>query len=486
MGAHEPVLRTTHASGITRLPFASAKDRARTRNSNAQDNEVSMHLSKLRTLLSSMPLALPLLSGCGAENPADDPFASAEEGALGEQIPGISAPDFAAAKATFNALEELDEGLGPIFNERGCGACHNNGAVGGAGDQIERRFGRFVNGVFDPLANLGGSLRQLFSVGPFTALNGRACNPPVEVEPSSATVHNVGRLTTPLFGLGLVDALPDSFFDSLAAAQPAAIRGVVNRVRVLLPNPDDPSQSINSTRVGRFGWKAGVPNLVQFAADAYVNEMGITTQSCFRGTSILAFATESAPNGVPVPAGCDDLAPPPPAGVPAGTDDAVGSCAGGLTEIQEDVEEFADFMTFLRPPPRGNITEAVNRGTPLFDQAGCGGCHVTATFRTPGTPPNGVPANFTFRPFSDFLVHDMGALGDQIGNAGDSLAVTRRMRTAPLWGLRFRHFLLHDGRTNDVATAIRAHDGQGAAARNAFNSLSSAQQSDLIAFVRSL
>src|SRR5262245_15365816 len=252
---------------------------------------------------------------------------------LGDRIPGGSTNDenFAAFKANFQAEEELDEGLGPIFNAEGCAVCHDAGAIGGASaTRIERRYGRFVNGVFDPLANRGGSLRQLFTVGPFTGLGGQSCNPPLEVEPVEATVHNVGRLTTPLFGLGLVDAMPDSFFDGLAAAEPSGVRGIVNRVQTVLPNPRDTSQSIGSTRVGRFGWKAGVPNLVQFSADAYVNEMGITTQSCFRGTSVLSFATESAPNGVPVPAGCDDRAPPPPAGVPAGVDDAVGSCAGGL------------------------------------------------------------------------------------------------------------------------------------------------------------
>jgi len=97
-----------------------------------------------------------------------------------------------------------------------------------------------------------------------------------------------------------------------------------------------------------------------------------------------------------------------------------------------------------------------------------------------------VPGNFAFNPYSDFLVHDMGTLGDQIGNAGDSLAVTRRMRTAPLWGIRFRNHLLHDGRTSDIPTAVRAHDGQGAAARDAFNRLSAADQHNIVQFVRSL
>jgi len=193
--------------------------------------------------------------------------------------------------------------------------------------QIERRFGKFVNGTFNSLASEGGSLRQLMTLGTFTGKSGQTCTVPLEHEPSDATVHNVGRLTTPLFGLGLVDAMPDSTFDNIVANEPAAVRGTVNRVRVLLPNPGDPSQSINSTRVGRFGWKAGIANLVQFAADAYLNEMGITTQHCFKGTSILAFATESKPNGVAQPAGCDDRGPGG-AGVPAGTDDGVGKLRG--------------------------------------------------------------------------------------------------------------------------------------------------------------
>ncbi|HEX6766413.1 MAG TPA: di-heme oxidoredictase family protein [Polyangiaceae bacterium] len=429
-------------------------------------------------------------TACGAVDGGEN-VDSTEQFQLGDKLDGILAADFIEAKATFSAVEELDEGLGPIFNEAGCATCHSNGAVGGAGDQIERRFGRFVNGLFDPLANRGGSLRQLFTVGSFRGLAGQSCNVPLEVEPAEATVHNVGRLTTPLFGLGLVDAVPDSFFDSLAAAQPASVRGIVNRVRIVLPNPDDPSQRVGGTRVGRFGWKAGVPNLVQFAADAYVNEMGITTQSCINGQVINDFATESAPNGVAQPAGCDDLAPLQPAaflaaGIRQGTDDAVGPCTGGRTEIQDDVAEFAEFMTFLRPPPRGNISQEVTRGDPVYNAIGCNTCHTRTQFTTPTPAPNGVPQNTKFQPFSDFLLHDMGTLGDQIGNAGDSVAVTRRMRTAPLWGIRFRHFLLHDGRTSDIATAMRAHDGQGAAARNAFNALNATDRSNLLAFVNSL
>ena len=429
-------------------------------------------------------------AGC-EDIPEEDIFVESSA-VLGDRLPGGSTNDenFAAFKANFQAVEEIDEGLGPIFNAEGCAVCHDAGAIGGASaTRIERRFGRFVNGVFDPLANRGGSLRQLFTVGRFTGLNGQSCNPALEVEPVEATVHNVGRLTTPLFGLGLVDSLPDSVFTGMAASEPAATRGIANIVNTVLPNDRDAGQSIGGARVGRFGWKAGVPNLLQFAADAYLNEMGITTQSCFRGTSVTAFATESAPNGIPVPAGCDDLAPPAPAGVPAGTDDSVGSCAGGITKIQKDIDNFKRFMTNLAPPPRDlSNSGAIARGTPLYDSIGCANCHTRRVFTTPSPAPNGVPGGINFQPFSDFLAHDMGTLGDQIGNAGDTVAVTRRMRTAPLWGIRFRPLLLHDGRCTgtNVTCAINAHDGQGLTARNNFNALTTTQRTDVVNFVLSM
>jgi CxxC motif-containing protein (DUF1111 family) len=389
--------------------------------------------------------------------------------------------------------------------------------VGGAGEQVERRFGRFINGLFDPFdgsvgsINVGGSLLQLFTVGNFNnpalppssqgscqAGNPTLCCVPQEFTPSQATVF-AGRLTTPLFGLGLVDAMPDSFFDALAAAEPSAVRGIVRRVPILLPDVQDPSQTVGMLRVARFGWKAAVPTLQQFAADAYLNEMGITTQSCFQGSSINTFAHENTPDNRTsvVPVGCDDLAPLQPAaavaatGMPVNTDDAVGACDDGLTQVQDDIANFFAFMTFLAPPgpaaaDRGDAI-SIARGSPLFSQIGCANCHTRSEFVTPPNPPTGVPGNFAFHPYSDFLVHDMGTLGDRIGvSGGETVAQTRRMRTAPLWGIAVRNKLLHDGRTTDVATAIRAHDGQGAAAKNAFVALSSSDQQAVVKFVRSI
>src|ERR1041385_6160787 len=201
-------------------------------------------------------IAASSTAACGTADPdANVQIGSSNDAVLGDRLSGVSSADFAEAKAAFQNVESINDGVGPIFNERSCGGCHANGAVGGAGENIERRFGRFVNGIFDPLADLGGTLRQLFSVvnfnnpnlpassrGTCQAGNPTLCCIPVEVDPPQATVRNVGRLTTPLFGLGLVDAMPDSFFDGLAAAEPAAIRGFVNRVIIVLPDPRDPTQ----------------------------------------------------------------------------------------------------------------------------------------------------------------------------------------------------------------------------------------------------
>src|ERR1043165_3490181 len=209
----------------------------------------------------------------------DEPAESSTQSAitLGSHLPGIAEADFDEALDNFNLVEAIDDGVGPVMNEFACGRCHTGGAQGGAGEQSERRLGGVAKGVFRELANEGGSLRQLFTVGSFN--NGtRSCTVPLEREPADATVHNVGRLTTPLFGLGLVDAMPDSFFDQLAANEPAAVRGIVRRAAVLIPHPRDASQGIGTVRVARFGWKAGISNLATFAADASKNEMGITTQ----------------------------------------------------------------------------------------------------------------------------------------------------------------------------------------------------------------
>lgn len=447
---------------------------------------------------SSLALAY---AGCATSSDVEDvQLAETQQGVtvIGDPLPGTDPVAFAAAKENFAAVEEIEDGVGPVFNERSCGNCHTTPVVGGSGVQIERRFGEVNNGIFygydQAQDNEGGTLRQLFSNG--TYQNGAvSCTIPVEREPATANVHNVGRRTLPLFGLGLVDAMPDGFFDFLAAIEPAETRGVVLRRVPDFPDARDPNQSFSRTRVQRFGIKDQQTNLVSFAGDAYLNEMGISTQSCFRGKSVLAFAFDNQANNTHPKAGCNDgdLAPAQPAGnplVPQFTDDAVGSCIEDgqpISEVQDDLANFLLFMERLAPPPP-DLSDPISTGigAVVFAAVGCANCHVAVPFVTPSNPFNGVPGNMVFLPFSDFLVHDMGSLGDGIGNTGDTVAVTRRMRTAPLWGTRFNTQFLHDGRAKSVRAAILAHDGQGKAARDNFAALGTTDQNFLIRFVNSI
>jgi CxxC motif-containing protein (DUF1111 family) len=349
---------------------------------------------------------------------------------------------FDAGLAEFLAVEGVDEGLGPVFNEASCATCHN-GPVGGTTGRKETRFGRIVNGVFDPMTEFGGSLIQdrgiglVSSSGDFTFVG--------EAAPSTATV-TAGRITTQLFGLGLVDAVPDEYLLGLArleAATSPTTAGTPHMVREI---------RTGRARVGRFGWKAQVPTLFQFSGDAYLNEMGITNPE---------FQGENCPQG-----DCAALAHNP---LIALNDDGAGVVA------------FTDFMTMLAPPPRGPRSLQVVHGSGVFARVGCASCHTPALVT--GTSPIAALSNKVFRPFSDFLLHDMGALGDGIVQGA---ATGRQMRTAPLWGLRTRSLLLHDGRATTIVAAITFHGGQAAASRNRFLRLGLFDRLALLSFLRSL
>jgi CxxC motif-containing protein (DUF1111 family) len=383
-------------------------------------------------------------SACG-DAAVDDVESTIDEVRIGSPIPGLTSKQlarFSASKVVFEEVEEAADGLGPTFNERACGNCHTQGDVGGAGDQFEVRAGRLANGVFDDLVKEGGQLFQIFGIGSEIP----KCKVGGEVPPHDANVV-AKRRTTAIFGLGLVDATPDSTFVQLAAHEPLAIRGKVNMVHNIAAGRDT---------VGKFGWKSQNPTLFQFAGDAYLNEMGITNPE---------FPNENPPNGNPaLIQGCD-LVP-------------------GLEDDGEDVAFFTDFMRMLAPPSTHRLSADASEGDRVFSKLGCDGCHVRTL--TSGKSDIDALSRKTYHPFSDFLLHDMGSLGDDIGNTGT--AGLREMRTAPLWGLRAlnQQNLLHDGRAHNLADAIAAHDGQGAAARDAFNAARESDQKKLIEFLRGL
>ena len=374
------------------------------------------------------------------------PSAKVQGGTLGGPLANLTEDElerFNEGLDEFSELDGLDEGLGPVFNEAGCAVCHD-APVGGTTGRSETRFGSSAGGVFDPLANLGGSLIQDHAIG-LVETDTSAFTYVAEEVPATANVV-AQRITTPLFGLGLVDAVPDATLLQLAADQARkspSTKGTPNMVLEI---------GTGLTRVGRFGWKAQVPTLHQFSGDAYLNEMGVTNPE---------FPAESCPQG-----DCAALAYNP---FPTLNDDG------------ENVAAFTDFMTLLGPPPQGPVTPASAGGNAVFAAVGCANCH-TPMLHTGDSPVKAL-SHKTFEPFSDFLLHDMGSLGDGIVQ-GTSTA--NQMRTAPLWGLRSRPTFLHDGRATTPEAAILAHEGQGRASRDAFVALPAAKRQTLLAYLRTL
>ena len=266
--------------------------------------------------------------------------------------------------------------------------------------------------------------------------------------PSVANVV-IQRNSTPLFGLGLIDAIPDSEIVRNAKAYPnERIKGRVGWV----------TDVISGKRMaGRFGWKAQQATVLGFAADAYRNEMGVTNRY---------FPTENAPNGDLVRLAKTDF-----------VQDPEDAPATGLA----DFEKVANFMLFLAAPPVTKPTPATASGKMLFDMAACSLCH-TPTMRT-GYSKIAALNNKEVRLYSDLLLHDMGSLGDGIVQ---ETATGRDFRTAPLWGIAQSAPYLHDGRAVTIDEAIKAHDGEGKVSKDRYLKLNKAQQKLLTDFVLSL
>lgn len=365
--------------------------------------------------------------------------------AFGRALSGLTAEEkarFTAGREVFVETETPEDGVGPVFNDSSCVACHSVPEVGGASDRIETRFGKRTRNGFDALTALGGSLIQEQGIGAQAE-----CEFVGETVPAEADV-SAGRRTTSLFGLGLVDALADATLVELAARQRARTPATAGRTHLVLDAVS------GEQRIGRFGWKAQVPSLLHFAGDAYLNEMGITSPF---------FPEENCPQGNCELLRCDLVADP--------EDDGA------------DVFLFADFMSLLAAPPRATSESkrAVAEGRRTFDRIGCADCH-TPALRS-GRHEVAALSNREFAPYSDFLLHDMGTLGDGVAQDG---AGPSEMRTAPLWGLRTLETFLHDGRTTTLSGAILAHEGQGAGARDRFRALRGEDRKRLLRFLRSL
>jgi CxxC motif-containing protein (DUF1111 family) len=365
-------------------------------------------------------------------------------------IPEIQC-SFDSAIEEFGGHEDDDEGIGPVYNARGCGECHGTPILGGSSQVVERRAGFFslATGFID---HPGGSL-----------IHDRAIDASIQETVIASRANVIAlRASQSILGDGFVEAIGSPTLALIAALQPSSMRGQVINVAVF--------EQPGATRGGRFGWKAQQASLLSFSADAYLNEMGITSP---------LQPTENSSNGEDV-SDFDEV----PEGHPSDVDN------DGI-----DVELFALFMRSTKAPPvdaeRAASQQAVAGGT-IFNQIGCNVCHTrTIVTDPPGTVINGgalIVANSVgskrIHPFGDYLLHDIGTGDGIVQNGGAS--TRNKVRTAPLWGLRSRGRLMHDMQSHNVEDAIQRHDNQAAVSRSAFRALSNLDRARLLAFLRSL
>ena len=373
--------------------------------------------------------------------------------AMGQQqvIPGsplsnISAHElelFRMGRADFLEVETSEDGLGPLFNGTSCAQCHNIPAIGGTGTMVETRAGvRDAEGKFH--APEGGTLMHLFSIPPHD------CQ--VSIYPEANVIGR--RISMPLFGAGMVEAIPDQTLLSLEDPDDRDGDGIRGRAAIV------EDIATGKPRVGRFGWKAQHATLIAFAADAYINEMGISND---------LFRTEGLGNVAPDKAKGINCQP------SASPEDARDRRTG-----LRGIDNFENFLKFLAPPGRGPITAEAVHGERIFNDIGCSACHRPALVTGPSSNPL-----FDRKPvplFSDLLLHDIGT-GDGIEQASASGA---EIRTPALWGLRFRRPFLHDGSAPSIEKVIERHLGEATRVSERFAQLPAHEQQELIAFLRSL
>lgn len=433
--------------------------------------------------------------GTGATiiNPADDPngFTAFFEDGLNR---------FQLVETVSNSA---NTGLGPRFNSNQCSSCHAQPAVGGSGPAVNPQFVFVSNGVapdntIPSFITANGPTREArfpFFFNSNGAVNTSAPNGGVEdlftvtgrsdagscslAQPNFAEAEQANnvifRIPTPLFGAGLIENLDDSTLLKNQAANLSnqfGIAGTFNR-------------SGNDGTITRFGWKAQNKSLVIFSGEAYNVEMGISNELFPQDRPL----PEEDQQGTGLPANCLNLSG---TGYPEDTSNPKSTTNAA---VLNDVSAFADFMRFLAPPPPGGVVlngrpvsaQSISSGASLFNSIGCATCHNP----TPGTTQTSsfVPAlsNVSAPAFSDLEIHHMGSgLADNVsqGSAGGD-----QFRTAPLWGLGQRIFLMHDGRTTSLLQAIASHESNGSEANTVvqnFNNLNFMQQQELLDFLRSL
>lgn len=363
----------------------------------------------------------------------------------GSPLPGLSAQElelFRAGREDFSEVESAEDGLGPAFNGTSCAVCHSVPAIGGITTMTEMRAGhRDENGKFTELS--GGTLFHLFSIPD------HRCQ--VQI-PEEANVI-ARRAPIPLFGAGLVEAIPDEALVALEDPDDRNGDGISGRAARIV------DVASGRERIGRFGWKSQHATLLAFSGDAYRNEMGITND-LFPDEVALGIDPEQLKLCAPPKKGVEDV-------------------RDRRTQLR-GIDNFETFMRLLAPPVRGTISSSVVGGETIYHSVGCQSCHTPVLTTAPSKNP--VFDRKPVRLYSDLLLHDVGT-GDGIEQGA---AASDEIRTPALWGLRFRRPLLHDGTSPTIDDAITKHGGEAAAVVARYRDLSPADRALLLAFLKSL
>lgn len=346
---------------------------------------------------------------------------------------------FKQGQTAFQKTWTAATGLGPIFNDVNCNACH----PGGNGSFAQGH----IIGDGQVQYSLGGPAIQIRSLSGFTK----------EAVPTTVPVAIRRSMTNR--GLGLVGNIPDDAILALQSAQQASDPTTAGQANIVK------DAITGATRVGRVGQKCQHPNSTSFAAEAFLREIGVTTPY---------FPNEEAPYNNPA--------------------NLTGNPAPGLNDSGTIVIQAGNFMDLSAPPkPKSTPTtttqkNSVARGSNIFSSIGCATCHYPSW--TTGTSTSvAVLNNQVIHPYSDFLLHDMGPSGDQVPqgtNMNGQPIPGSWMRTTPLWGVGNNVNLWHDGTTNNIPAAITRHAGQAAGSVTLYNQLSSSSKQDLLNFLNSL
>ncbi|HXP41532.1 MAG TPA: di-heme oxidoredictase family protein [Candidatus Acidoferrales bacterium] len=470
---------------------------------------------KTARLASSFTLAVLLL--LGAAFAQTDPGVQSGNRGTGAALPSVlsNSPSgilafFTDGQARFQEVESVsggaNNGLGPRFNSNSCSSCHGQPAIGGTGAAVNPQFQFTSDGVAPrdttpSFITANGPTREArfpFFFNSNGSVNTNAPNGGVEdlftvtgrsdagscslSQPSFAAAQQANdiifRIPTPVFGAGLIENLDESTLLKNTAANNNNRLGISGTL----------NHNGNDGTITRFGWKAQNKSLHIFAGEAYNVEMGISNLLFPQDRPLPGEEGGGGSGLTGFPATCLNLSG---GGYP---EDANNPGSAGAA-VLDDVSAFANFMRTLAPPPTGGVvlngqqvpSQTIAAGSSLFSAIGCATCHNSTVGSTQKSNITSSLSNAPVNAFSDLEIHHMGTgLADNVSQGG---AGGDQFRTAPLWGLGQRIFLLHDGRTTNLNAAIEAHQSSGSEATTVeenFHNLTTTQQQEILDFLRSL